>query len=574
MTPRYAFSILGFAAAALASGCAAPLNQQVDAAMTQMPANAMASGLSANDHSYGSQGYVQGRGERLQRTAQLVRHVQVPWIGGIQTVARTEDKLPAVFDENFVLDFGESRVPLGVVAARLTKLTNIPVRVRAEEAPAGKAVASQPVRAVLPMPIAGAPLGSAGSLSLANDIPASAVSSDAEISVNAVNMRWNGRLRDFLDHLTNSLSMSWEYRDGTVVLMRMVTETYEVATFPGSQTYNTSVGGGGTGTAGTAGGTGSSMTNQATTAITQQGTMDVRQSLLKTVQELISKTPGSSVTWADGSGRMVVVTSKESQAQVRDFLRKENKMLRTMVNVTFDLYSVKTKDSDEKGVDWTSVFQSLNQKYGVNFTSPSLLTGASRTGVIGANAVWGKGTTTTGAMLSLLNQYGQASQHRPISITTLNGMWDTKSRLETEGYLKETTPGLASASGAAGAPGLKTDTVTTGDQFAVIPYVQQDNTVVLKYSISLSDLLGMFDVSTGSGATMQKVQTPRIESLNASSTIALAPGQTAVITGLSRLVASRDESRLADGAPILAGGSRTVSYQREHFLVLVRATPL
>jgi hypothetical protein len=92
--------------------------------------------------------------------------------------------------------------------------------------------------------------------------------------------------------------------------------------------------------------------------------------------------------------------------------------------------------------------------------------------------------------------------------------------------------------------------------------------------VSLSDLLGMFDVTTGSGATLQKVQTPRTESLSASSTIALAPGETAVITGLSRLVAKRDESRLIDGLPVIAGGSRKVDYQREHFLILVRATPL
>lgn len=573
MSPRFALSIFGCAVAAISTGCATQLDKQVDAAMTQMPAATMPSGLQAHDRSFGSQSHVQSRGAQLQRTTQLVRHVQVPWVGGIQTVARTEDKLPAVFNENFVLDFGESRVPLGAVVARLTKLTNIPVRVRAEESAPGKAPAAQTTRAVLPLPIAGAPLGSAGGISLGNDIPASAVSSDSEISVNAVNMRWNGRLRDFLDHLTNSLSMSWEYRDGAVVLMRMVTETYEVAAFPGSQSFNTTVGGGGTGTAGAAGGSGASMTSQTSTSITQQGTMDVRTSLLKTVQELISKVPGSSATWADGSGRMVVVTSKESQAQVRDFLRKENKMLRTMVNVTFDLYSIKTKDSDEKGVDWSSIFQTLNQNYGVTFSTPSLLTGASA-GVIGGSVVWGNGSTTTKAMLALLNQYGETSQHRPISITTLNGMWDTKSRLATEGYLKETTPGLSSSSGAAGAPGLKTDTVTTGDQFAVVPYVQQDNTVVLKYSVSLSDLLGMFDVTTGSGATLQKVQTPRTESLSASSTIALAPGETAVITGLSRLVAKRDESRLIDGLPVIAGGSRKVDYQREHFLILVRATPL
>lgn len=577
MSRRFAFSFLGLAALVVTSGCATQLDKQIDGSMTKLPAGVMPSGLPTHDRTFGSQDQVSNRGAQLQRN-NLVRYVQSPWVGGIQTVARTEDKLPAVFNENFTLDFGDQRVSLGVVAARLTKMTNIPVRVRSEESAstAGRASsATQSVaarQAILPTPIPGAPL-SIGTGAAVDNTPSSAVSALTEITVNAVTMRWNGRLRDFLDHLTNTLSMSWEYRDGSVVLMRLVTETYEVAAFPGSQQFNTSVGGGGNGTAGGTGASGASMSSQTSTSITQQGSLDVRQTLLKTVLELISKVPGSSATWADGSGRMVVVSSKEAQAQVRDFLRKENKMLRTMVNVTFDLYSVKTKDADEKGVNWTNVFQAMNQKYGIKFSTPSLLTGASA-GVISGDFVWGNGTTVTSAMLALLNQYGETSQHRPISITTLNGMWDTKSRLATEGYLKETTPGLSSASGSAGAPGLKTDTITTGDQFAVVPYVQNDNTVVLKYSISLSDLLGMFDVTTGSGATLQKVQTPRTESLSASSTIALSPGETAVITGLSRLVGKRDESRLVDGLPIVAGGSRKLDYQREHFLILVRATPL
>lgn len=573
MSSRFALSMLGCAALVAMTGCATKLDRQVDASLTKMPAGVMTDGLNAHDRSYGSKAHVDQRAVQLQRP-QLVRFSQAPWVGGIQTVARTEDKLPGVFNENFVLNFGDSKVSLGVVAARLTRLTNIPVRIRSDEPTGpGKAAASaapKSASAPLPTPIPGVSLGAAGGLATATSVDAPSHTPDSEITVNALNMKWEGRLRDFLDHLTNSLSMSWEYRDGSVVLMRMVTETYEVAAFPGVQNFTTSASGTGSGSAG---GNGVSTSNQAATSVSQQGSLDVRQTLLKTVQELISKVPGSSATWADGSGRMVVVSSKEAQAQVREFLRKENKMLRTMVNVTFDLFSVKTKDADEKGVDWSSVFQSMNQKYGVSFSSPSLLTGASA-GVISGNAVWGNGTTTTRAMLALLNQYGETSQHRPVSITTLNGMWDTKSRLSTEGYLKETTPGAAGASGSAGAPGLKTDTITTGDQFAVVPYVQNDNTVVLKYSISLSDLLGMFDVTTGSGATQQKVQTPKTESLNASSTIALAPGETAVITGLSRLVGKRNESRLADGIPIIAGGSRTLDYQREHFLILVRATPL
>lgn len=560
-------------AVAIISGCSMPVIDQVDKVNQSTPASASPTKLRVDSKTYGSPAHVETVGGKARRS-NLVRVSSSPWLGGIQSVPRTEDRLPAVFNEKFALDFGKERVSLDVVAGRLTRLTNIPVRIRSDvfgAAPPTQVIEVATSEQVAlpgagPLPSTPLPGGSAAKKSG----PASFTGSTSAITLDAVSMVWDGRLRDFLDHMTNALSLAWEYQDGTVVIMRMVTESYDMAAFPGKQSFSVSAGGSGGGEGGQDGIT---MTTQAATNVSVAGTMDVRESLIKAVREMVAETPGSSANFSDGTGRMVVVTSKETQAKIRDFLRKENKAMRRMVNVTFDLYSVRTKDSDEKGVDWSSVFTHLNRNYGVEFLSPATLA-STAAGSLGVNVISGNRTTTTNALLTLLSQYGESTQHRPVSITTLNGHWDTKSRLSTAGYLKETTPGTAGVSGSAGAPGLKTDTVTTGDQFAVLPYVQNDNSVLLKYSISLSDLLGLFDVSTGSGETLQKVQTPQIDAINASSTIALAPHQTAVITGLSRTVAKREENRLSKDVPLIAGGSRTAGVQREHFVVLVRATPL
>ena len=129
MLSRFALSAVGCAATFLVCGCSTGLNQQIDRAMTDAPLGTLPQSLNASEQSYGGASRIAGRGAELKRT-QLVRHVSSPWIGGIQTVSKTEDKLPGVFSENFVLDFGTDKVSLGVVAARLTRLTNIPVRVR------------------------------------------------------------------------------------------------------------------------------------------------------------------------------------------------------------------------------------------------------------------------------------------------------------------------------------------------------------------------------------------------------------------------------------------------------------
>ena len=58
------------------------------------------------------------------------------------------------------------------------------------------------------------------------------------------------------------------------------------------------------------------------------------------------------------------------------------------------------------------------------------------------------------------------------------------------------------------------------------------------------------------------------------STVALKAGQLLVITGLSRIVSSDDTRRLAEDAPLAAGGSRTLLRQREDFVIFVRPTIL
>lgn len=585
-TFRTSAVVCAITAMSVLSGCASNLKSVIDGQSADVPLASLPRALPSGPGMYGDTANVAARGDDL-RSSRVVRRSNLPYIGGRMVASTTEDALPAVFSENYSMDFGQGRVSLAVVAARLTKITGVPVRIRNDALISPLRTAGTNLQPLSVAPLPGTPTGISplpsqrtattapysplpvqGAQALAS-VTASSVSSEGTISIDAVNMKWNGRLRDFLDHLTNSLSLAWEYRDGAVVIMKMVSETYEIAAFGGSQKFTMSTGGGGSGTSGQ---TGATQTSAASMNVSQTGDGDARKSILAAITAIIASVPGSTVNMNDGTGRVVVMTSKEVQAQVRDYIRSENKFLRQMVNVTFDVYSLRTKDSDSQGIDWSLLYQSMAGKAGLTLKSPATLTG-SDAGSIGVSVLKGQ-FTGSGAVVTMLRQFGNSVQHRPVSITTMNGQWDTKTQLNTEGYLKETTPGVASSSGAAGAPGLKTDTVTTGDQFAVLPQVMQDNSVMIKYSIGLSDLLGLFDVTSGTGATLQKVQTPRIQSANANSTIVLAPGETALITGLSRLISSTDDNRLAEGAPIALGGSRKLSVAREYFIVLVRATPI
>lgn len=400
-----------------------------------------------------------------------------------------------------------------------------------------------------------------------------------EASVETVAMRWSGSLEGYLNHITDLSNVSWEYRDGVVVIERFRTEFFEIATMDGETSYTMGLNASDQGS--TSGGQGQgagSSANNASADVSERGKASTVATLLAAINQIIRDVPGSSTVRSDGSGRIAVTTTKETMAKVRDFVRAENEVMLRQAQIQFDIYSVRTSESDERGVDWNLVIRSLSDAIALKVNSPSTLTGPA-SGDVGFSVLSPTETSSsravrfadTSAILKLLNQHGNASQHRPVSLLTLNRQWARKASLGSQAYVSETTPGAASSlNSTAGAPGLKTSTVTTGDRYLAQPYIMDNNTVVLKFGIGLSSLVGLPSfVSAG-----QTIQTPEVTNIIDQSTIALKAGQVLVITGLSRIVSSEETRTLSENAPVGAGGSKKLSRQREDFIIFVRPTIL
>jgi type II secretory pathway component GspD/PulD (secretin) len=286
---------------------------------------------------------------------------------------------------------------------------------------------------------------------------------------------------------------------------------------------------------------------------------------------MVGTATGTNVIPNTQTGTIVVTAPKEVQAQVRDYLEDQNKMLRKMVNVTMDIYSIKESDSDSQGFNPNVLFTALTRDYSVNITSPANLA-STAAGTLTYTKLNGDVAGST-AVLNALRQSGMAIQHKPVSLTTMNGKIKVQSNTNTQGYVRETTPGASSGSGAAGAPGLKTDTVTTGDMYSVLPVIQPDNSILLKYSFRLSTLLNITNFTSGTGTAQQTVQVPQTDSVGDGSDVRLLPGESIMITGLTRTISSGDSNRIGENASILFGGSNKSSLTKEHFVVLLRATP-
>lgn len=528
-------------------------------------------GLAGQPNIKGSASDVATRAAKVQDMT-LVRRASQPWIGGKFSPATKVDGLPALFDESYVLDFGSERVSLSVLATRITKITNVPVRVRAD------VFASAPVTPTAngtsgPRPNVAGPVPQMfGATSGSNaPVPVSAASANIANGVDAVAMRWDGKLRDFLDYLANSLNLSWEYTDGAVVIMANVIESHSVAGMVGAQSFENAIGA--TATGSTSSGQSSGSTMGSADTYSDKGSLNSYEAILTTVKGIVGTGAGRSVTPDASSGTIVVSAPKDVQAQVRDYLREKNKSLSQLVSVTLDIYSFKDSATDTQGVNWNVVFNNLAKSYSISSASPATLAGASA-GSFTLTSLAGE-SNGTAAILQALYATGKSFQHTPVSLTTANGRLKvSQPSVSSQGYVSKTTPSTTSATGTTGTTGMETSTITTGDVYSVLPILQPDNSIDLRYSFRLSSLLGLTTFTSGVGANAQSVQIPQTSSISDTANVHLAPGQAVLITGLSRVVSSSDSNRLAEGAAMLFGGSTSNKLTREHLMVLVRATPL
>lgn len=601
------FVLTGICSAILLSGCGAvKLSEKTD---TQFRATMeRASTITPEGPTIGQQAGNMVKGGKAaadlaanaQRVMPIGRRAAAPYIGSMMVPATSEDRLPTIFSEPFTLDFsdaaqfspttGQGTVSLQTAMARLSKLTGVSIRVQQDvfsnpssgaaggvAAPGSFQLNAMPSPSVVSAPsplLVNSPMQKpAGSGVMAtpriSSLGDDSVTNTSPLTAMNVDMRYSGTLAGYLNSVTDRLGLSWEYRDSTIVIMKYVTEMHELFTFPGTQKFTFSSSGSGSGSGG---GGGASNAASASLSVDEAGDLAPLATIEKAIAGMIGEVPGSTVLRTDGSGRMMVKTSREMQSRVRDYIKGENNAMRRQAQIQFDIYSVTIDEKDERGINWSTIIEQAGQAAQIKIGTPpslaSALAGTAQLNILGGNGV-SQILGDSSAMMQALHSNGYSAQHRPVSLLALNRQWGRISRLSTEYYLSETTPGPASSTGN-GAPGLKTDKVTTGDQYVAMPQILDDNTVLLKFGMSLSDLLGLFDVSVGSGTQQQKVQAPKITAVNAQFPVALRPGEVVAVTGLSRMVSASDGRRMSEEAPMVFGGSDSKAYKREHFIVFIR----
>ncbi|MDP3136984.1 MAG: hypothetical protein Q8N17_11725 [Burkholderiaceae bacterium] len=534
----------------------------------------------------GSATQAQSRAQ-AQSQPPVARRASRSWVGSRFVSVQSDEQLPPIFSEKFSFNFDDrstaGRVPIEIVAERISRMTQVPVRLSADvrarlPVPAGGASAATGATGLPPLPARSGPLPAAGPRP-PRESSEPAFTTLPTTQLDAIEMKDEGAdMASYLNMLADRLGLSWTYREGAVIIHRFVTESFELGAFAATQDYNMSMSGASAGAAG--GGSGGPSGNSASQLqVTESGRAEGLPSLLKALNGMLASVPGSSVTLNEASARLSVTTTRDAMRTVRELLRQEQSAMTRQVLIQFDIYTLSANNAHESGVNLSLLFSQLQRGLGITLSTPlssvSAQAGGAAVSILSVARGGDAGSTLvqrlgdSNLVIQALSQQGLTVQHRPLSMIALNRQWARKTNLRQTGYLSETTASTIAGAGS-GAPGLKTSSVTTGDRFMVQPAILDDGSVLLKFGVSLTDLLGLFDVTAGSGATVQKVQTPEVSGTDDQSTVLLRAGQVMMLTGLSRVRAQRDGRSLGESLPQALGGSSRLSTTREDFVIFIR----
>ncbi|MEJ7745697.1 MAG: PilN family type IVB pilus formation outer membrane protein [Luteimonas sp.] len=467
-----------------------------------------------------------------------------------------------------LLEFGQT----------VTKVCGIPVRVTPDALAAtndgGYGSSTMPNSAsgaLTPIPLppgASLPPPVSGGYGGMNSMP-------TQLSPNRIDIRYSGELTGLLNAVSSRLGLSWRYRDGVVSMFYLDTRFFKVYSIPTTTSMDSVVasgtatsagvqgGTGGGGNGGGAGGiSGSSSSSQTTNVSLRTNSTD---DLTKTVASMLTPNVGR-MSLSPSSGNVTVTDTPEVLDRIGSYINDLNTFATKQVLLNIKILSVQVNDSDELGINWDVIYQSLSSQYGIGLVSSFANSADAISGSV--NILEGSSRFSGSQLVvNALSKQGRVSVLTQPSVTTLNLEPVPVQIAKQTSYLAQSSTTLSPNVGST--TSLTPGTVTTGFNMNLLPYILPDSqTILLQYSLNLSSLSSIRRVESGESA----IEIPEVDNRILSQKVRMRSGETLVLSGFEQSTKGNDRSGTGSPRFWLFGGGVRATNAREVLVVLI--TPI
>ncbi|MFC6523206.1 PilN family type IVB pilus formation outer membrane protein [Undibacterium arcticum] len=359
-----------------------------------------------------------------------------------------------------------------------------------------------------------------------------------------------------------------EVRRGEIKIYNVDTETYQLQTIAGGTDMNSVVQSGTTMVNGVSGGSGGGSSGgvSGNSGSSQTTTVSLKTNIWDDVTAAVRSmlSPKGIYATSPATGSITVTDNADALQRVRAYVRKQNEALSKQITFHVQVASVTTNTSDALGISWEAVYKTVAGKYGFSLSNAN---GAVEGGTSGSFSIVNTSSSPwagSKAILDALAEQGGVSIIRNPSASTLNLQPVSVQVARQNGFLAGSQN--VSTASVGNTTTIQTGIVTTGFNMSLLPYVLEDNRMLLQFSINLSSLRDIRKVSSnGSSAEVPEVDLP----INSTQKVRLRAGETLVVSGFDQL----DESSLKSGVDspnnIALGGSIKGSTTKTNLVVLI-----
>jgi len=399
-------------------------------------------------------------------------------------------------------------------------------------------------------------------------------------STRTLPMSYQGTVEGMLDHIAGKLDASWSYdaHTRTIHLFRYETRTFHIDTTPGDSSSASAIS---SGQGNAIQGTDGQIVNIAQSkSQTQFGDkLSVWSSVESAIKPMLSSSGTLSVS--EPTATITVRDRWDRVNQVASYVKSINASLGTQVEVNVTVYRVHSADSDNRGINWSALYNAVGQSastIGVAIATPRPAVTGLASLVLNTPIVRPNGTTPPWSgsqfFLDALSTLGKTSVVQQVSIETVNNTPAPVKNVQTTAYAAEATSllttGVSSGTGVVGAGAtIKPGQVETGFNMQVLPSVQQDgHRILLQVLLSISTLDQMVSFTSG-GTTIQE---PQVSSREFLQRVWMSSGNALVLAGFQSTASDNTTATPLSKPLWMFGGNRSVS--RSHDALVIVITPI
>ena len=358
---------------------------------------------------------------------------------------------------------------------------------------------------------------------------------------------WQGSLEDLLNQMADEFDAGWTYKNGMIRIYQEISKTFMLHALAADVTVSGSLEAG-------ASSSGGSLPE---VGIEDNATLDIWDEIEETINNILDDQ--GRVSMSPSTGTITISASPTLVSRAEEYLRKQNRLRLRRVAVSVQVLAVDVNNTSSYGFDLFAQIENAigSQPFELSNTNGSLNVGIIRKSDLGAGAV-----DDFSALLSASEDINRVTVSNSGAVVTLS---DQPAPLQIGRQITYLERVSSSTSDGGTGVSLEPGTVDVGLTMNILPRVIEDNRVLMRLALALTDAEEPFETFTSSDAT---IQLPEIETTGFLQNAVLSQGETLVLAGFERRQAGISDDRYLSW---LFGGTRTLDRNREMTVLLISA---